>query len=365
MGSKQAATLSRLLDTVLSLPELQRAAWIAELGSEFDDLKPRLRSLLARAEQASDLMATLPKLSGHGEAGATHFRASHQAGETVGPYRLLRELGTGAMGVVWLAQRTDGLAPAQVALKFAHVAPARSDLQARLAREHQLLRALDHPNIARLFAADVTPSGQPYLVLEFVPGLPLHDYVAAERPSLARRLELFMQLTSAVAHAHQCQIVHRDLKPANVLVTVNHSVRLLDFGIGKLLAEGVPPQFQLSRSSGQPLTPAYASPEQVLGEPVGLPSDVYSLGVVLYELLTGRRPNAPARGSNLALRTAILEGTPVAPSALYLREATELWAPSRLAALDAIVGKALEKQPGARFPSAVQLATALEQLSQT
>lgn len=353
MGSKQAAALSRMLDTVLSLPEQQRAAWIDQLGEEFEHFKPRLRSLLARASAMSGMMATLPKLAEQAPSGVTQFRSQQLPGTAVGPYRLLRQLGIGAMGVVWLAERTDGLAPAQVALKFAHVAPARSDLQARLAREHQLLLALDHPNIARLYDADVTREGQPYLVLEFVAGLPLHEYVAAERPTLRQRLELFVQLARAVAHAHRCQIVHRDLKPANVLVTEDRAVRLLDFGIGKLLGHGVPAEFQLSRMTGQPLTPAYASPEQLLGAEVGLPSDVYSLGVMLYELLTGQRPHLPTPGSNLALRTAILENTPVAPSALYQPDE---WP----AQLDEIVAKALHKQPEARFASAAELAAALE-----
>lgn len=357
MGSKQAASLSRMLDTLLSLPSEQRTAWVDALAHPFAELKPRLHALLVRSRQLgeSQLMDTLPKLVESEPSSVTHFRASHEAGATVGAYRLIRELGAGAMGAVWLAERTDGFSPRQVALKFAHVAPRRSDLQARLAREHQLLLALDHPHIARLFDAGVTAQGQPYLVLEYVPGLALDAHVAAERPSLARRLELFLQLARAVAHAHQCQIVHRDLKPANVLVTERRGVRLLDFGIAKLLAHGVPPELQLSRLTGQPLTPAYASPEQVLGAAVGLPSDVYSLGVMLYELLTGQRPHALARGANLALRTAILEHTPVAP-----RYASETLDARQRAELDRIVARALHRQPALRFPSARELTAALE-----
>ena len=362
MSSKQAATLSRMLDEMLSLPEERRAAWVDGLADELADLKPRLHALLARSAQLGEdaLMATLPKLTEFADSSVAHFRTGHEVGARVGPYCLVRQLGIGAMGVVWLAQRSDGIPPAHVALKFAHVAARRSDLQARLSREHQLLLALDHPNIARLFAADVTSEGQPYLVLEYVAGLPLHEYVAAYRPGIVSRLRLFLQLTRAVAHAHGCQIVHRDLKPANVMVTEHHTVRLLDFGIGKLLAHGLPAELQLSRATGQPLTPAYASPEQLLGAPVGLPSDVYSLGVVLYELLTGQRPHALERGANLSLRTSILEHTPVAPSTLYPHESLGALSASQRAELDAIIGRALQKVPSARFASAHELASAIE-----
>ncbi|HEY2733202.1 MAG TPA: serine/threonine-protein kinase, partial [Polyangiales bacterium] len=253
----------------------------------------------------------------------------------------------------------DDLAPREVALKFAHLAPARADLPARLAREEQLLAALDHPNIARLYDACVSRRGQPYLVLEYVEGLAIDEYSKLTHPTTAQRLQMLLQIARAVAHAHQCQIVHRDLKPANVMVTANRSVRLLDFGIGKLLVDDLPPELQLSRLTGQPLTPAYASPEQIVGAAVGLASDVYSLGVVIYELLTGSRPYVYRAGSNRALREAILDAVPRQPSAQLAGGRLD---PERAAELDAIVSTALQKEPARRYPSARELADAIDAL---
>jgi serine/threonine protein kinase len=338
-------------------------AWVDGLGDEFAAIMPRLRALVVRSCSELDthaLLATLPKLNEPSEPGFSRFGAStHVAGSVVGPYALVRCLGVGAMGVVWLAARQDGIAPHDVALKFAHVAPRRSDLQARLAREQQLLAALDHPNIARLYAAGETLLGQPYLVLEYVPGLALHEYCSSQQPNAERRMQLFLQIAQAVAHAHACQIVHRDLKPANVMVSTAGMVRLLDFGIGKLLGEGLPAELQLSLLTGQPFTPAYASPEQVLGAAAGFASDVYSLGVVLYELLTGVRPYRYRSGSNRALREAILELVPPPPSAQSTALALE---PRLRDELDGIVRKALQKQPSERYASARELASAVERL---
>lgn len=362
MSSKYAAIFSQLIDAALALPPEERLAWVDGLGEEFAAVRPRLRALVARSclAETNELLATLPKLNRSPEPSIALFETTaHAAGSVVGAYRLVRCLGMGAMGVVWLANRTDGTAPHEVALKFAHMAPMRSDLLARLAREQQLLAALDHPNVARLYDAGVTPEGQPYLVLEYVPGLGLNEYCNARQPTTEQRLRLFLQIAQAVAHAHECQIVHRDLKPANVMVTASGTVRLLDFGIGKLLTDGVPMELQLSRLTGQPLTPAYASPEQVLCAEAGLPSDVYSLGVVLYELLTGVRPYIYELRSDRALQQAISEVVPMAPS--VRREDPSLRVTLR-AGLDAIVLKALHKQPAQRYPSAREFAAAIEQL---
>jgi hypothetical protein len=366
MGSKHSATLSRLLDAALALPTERRMAWVDGLGDEFAAVMPRLRALVVRSCEEPDsnaLLATLPKLNESAEPGLHRFGAgAHVAGSVLGPYCLVRCLGVGAMGVVWLATRQDDIAPHEVALKFAHVAPRRSDLQARLAREQQLLAALDHPNIARLYSAGETPEGQPYLVLEYVPGLALHEYCSSARPNAEQRLRLFLQIAQAVAHAHACQIVHRDLKPANVMVGAAGLVRLLDFGIGKLLGEGLPAELQLSLLTGQPFTPAYASPEQVVGAAAGFASDVYSLGVVLYELLTDVRPYRYRSGSNRALREAILELVPAAPSTQPTALAL---APQLQAELDRIVLTALHKQPAQRYPSACELASEIERLLTT
>jgi serine/threonine protein kinase len=368
VSQDHSTTLSQLLDAALAQPAEQRVAWVDGLAEEFASWKPRLRSLVTRSCRADqrELFDTLPKLERSSAPQVTHFEATaHLPGARIGPYRLQRRLGVGAMAVVWRAERTDGLPPRAVALKFAHAALHRSDLQARLVREQQLMAALDHPNIARLYSAGVTEEGQPYLVLEYVPGLQLHEYCRAQRPGLAARLALFAQICQAVAHAHACQIIHRDLKPANVMVCDDGRVRLLDFGIGKLLSDGLPAELQLSLLSGQPLTPAYASPEQVLGGAAGLASDVYSLGVLLYELLTGERPYVCRLDSNRALRQAIVEVTPPAPSSRgassWLAEVRAL-GPQLAAALDAVVLSALKKRPVQRHASAGELSRALEPL---
>jgi serine/threonine-protein kinase len=355
--------LSRLLDEALSLPAEQRLAWVEALGSEHDALKPRLRALLARSLAAASRaqLETLPGVGGGepqsepGPAGS----AVHAPGSTVGRYRLERRLGAGAMGVVWLASTAGGSPEPMVALKFAHTTERRDDLLVRLAREQRLLAALDHPNIARLYDSGVTADGQPYLVLEYVRGEPLDGYCAAHKPSLAHRLALFMQIANAVAHAHERQIVHRDLKPANVLVTADGHARLLDFGIGQLLQDGLPQGFLLSMIAGRPLTLAYASPEQVLGDRVGFSSDIYSLGVILYELVAGVRPFADSSGSNKALREAVLFAKPDPPSALHPGEGHER--PLRRA-LDEIVLRALSKRSAQRQGSARLLAEQVAQV---
>jgi serine/threonine-protein kinase len=354
------AILSRLLDSALELPPERRMAWLDGLDAEeLAPILPRLRVLVARScSPDAEAFDTLPKLPPAPEPLTRAVgHAPRAVGSIVGPYRLKRRLGEGGMGTVWLAERTDGAPPLEVALKFAHVAPLRSDLQARLTREQQLLAALDHPNIARIYAGDVTLEGHPYLVLELVNGLTLDEYCRVRQPSTAERLQLFLQIARAVAHAHGCSIVHRDLKPANIMISDGGMVRLLDFGVGKLLGGELPPDMELSRLNGQPLTPAYASPEQLLGAAVGFASDVYSLGVILYELLTGERPYATVRGSNRALREAILAAVPVAPS----RRREDLGLDAELGvALDAIVLEALRKQPDERYPSALELAAAVE-----
>jgi serine/threonine-protein kinase len=349
-----APSLSRLLDEALALSPERRLAWVDALGSEHDALKPRLRALLARsiAPASLGLLETLPGVGAvhDTEPASAGGAAGHAPGATVGRYRLVRRLGAGAMGVVWLASE-QGEPQRRVALKFAHVAERRGDLLVRLARERNLLAALDHPNIARLYDAGVTPQAQPYLVLEYIEGEPLDEYCALREPGLRERLALFLQIADAAAHAHDRQIVHRDLKPANVLVTAQGQARLLDFGIGQLLSDGLPQGLLLSMITGRPLTLAYASPEQVLGDQVSFASDVYSLGVILYELLTGSRPFMDA--STRELREAVLFGTPQPPSALCEGPAQE-----RLLrrALDPIALQALSKRRQQRQASARLLA---------
>jgi serine/threonine protein kinase len=355
MSDRPQSELNALLDAALQLPAEQRLAWVESLGSAFESHKPRLRALLARLPliESDRGLLTLPKLDQSSPDRPSPTQAQPLAGSRVGDYHLLRRLGVGGMGVVWLAESSERL----VALKFAHIAAQRPDLRARLGRERDLLAALEHPNIARLHDAGVTEDDRPYLVLEYVQGVPIDEYCACQQLGLARRLALFVQVVDAVAHAHQRRIVHRDLKPSNVLVTAPGEVRLLDFGVAKLLGdEQGPLELQLTRNSGRPLTPEYASPEQLSGADVGFPSDVYALGIMLYELAAGVRPHAGARRSQRELRAAILDQVPDAPSQVAEDPASQALLAG---ALDELVLSALEKRPERR-PTIDDFAASIE-----
>jgi serine/threonine-protein kinase len=343
------AELDRLLDEALDRPASERGRWMDLLGAEHAALEPRLRALLARAEdgEVRPYLDTLPKFDA-GLLDIPEFPSEgDRQGDVVGPYRLLRELGSGGMGVVWLAERTDGLINRPVALKLPHGAWRRAGLVERMAREREILAALSHPNIARLYDAGVTADGQPYLAIEYVEGEPVDVYCRERRLDVEARLRLFMQVANAVAYAHGKLTVHRDLKPANILVGADGQVRLLDFGIAKLLDDGQARETSFTEVSGRPLTPEYASPEQIVGEPLTVASDVYSLGVVLYELLAERRPYKLPRESRSALEEAILLADPPPPSAVADASRRR---PLR-GDLDTVVLKALKKPPPERYPT--------------
>jgi len=339
------SALNKLLDTALDLPPSERSAWLDRLGSEFDALKPRLRDLLSRSGgvETADFLNTLPKVDS--TAAELQPQLDSKVGELIGPYRLLRELGSGGMGSVWLAERIDGLVKRPVALKLPHGAWRFAGLAERMAREREILATLNHPNIATLYDAGVTVDGQPYLALEYVEGKPIDVYCKEHSLDVRARLKLFAQVANAVAHAHAKLVVHRDLKPSNVLVTQEGQVRLLDFGIAKLLEDGKTQRTQLTELSGRALTPDYASPEQILGEPLTIASDVYSLGVILYELLTEQRPYRLKRDSRGALEDAIVQADPKRPSDVAPRSIAK----SLRGDLDTIVLKALKKIPGERY----------------
>lgn len=350
------------MDAALQMPPGQRLAWVDALGPEHEAIRSRLRALVARscqAEVAHESLSTLPKLSDTAMRSEPAQSPSPQlAGAKVGPYVLLRRLGIGGMAVVWLAKDTLPGRERLVALKFAHSIPNRGDLLTRLARERDMLASLEHPNIARLYDAGVTTHQRPYLVLEYVEGVPLDEHCDRQCLGLARRLALFVQVADAVTHAHERRIVHRDLKPSNVLVTPGGEARLLDFGVGKILGDDATGgDFQLSHLTGRPLTPAYASPEQITGAEIGFATDIYSLGVMLYELLTGARPYKCPPDSARAMRAAILDIVPLAPS----EAAADPAAKARLrGGLDSMILTALRKQPERRQASMREFASQLE-----
>ena len=296
LSAEQARRLSTLLDEATDLAPAQRAAWLGELAQREPQLCELVGDLLAamQASQDGGGLETVDLI-------AQRFAQATQAadsleGHAFGPYRVLRLLGQGGMGSVWLAERADGLFARQVALKLVHTHLAGHALTERFARERSILAALAHPHIARLLDAGVSAEGQPYLALEYVEGTPLAAYCDAERLGLRARVALVVQVLSAVQHAHQNLVVHRDLKPSNILVTRDGQAQLLDFGIAKLMVEGEARETELTQAGGRALTLDYASPEQITGQPITTASDVYSMGVVLYELLCGQRPYSLARG---------------------------------------------------------------------
>lgn len=353
-------TLRRLLREALDLPLEHRDAWLHRLDEVHAIHRPHLRALLAHADDAvaSPILATLPKVETAAFAPAFWGDGvAHAEGARVGPYRLLRLLGEGGMGSVWLAERTDMLQGRPVALKLPRQSGRIDNLAERMAREREILAALDHPNIARLYDAGITADGQPFLALEVVEGHALDDHAARHSLDVPASLRLFLQVLRAVAHAHARLAVHRDLKPSNILVDNAGQAKLLDFGVAKLLAEGVAVETELTQQAGRALTLHYASPEQIAGLPLDTRTDIYSLGVVLFELLTRQRPYRLARESRGALEDAIAHQEPPRPSSVETD-------PARQRALrgdiDTIVLKALKKLPAERYATVDAFANDIE-----
>jgi tetratricopeptide (TPR) repeat protein len=289
---------------------------------------------------------TAPGLAHSPEAMDVQFSWS---GRRIGPYRVERLLGRGGMGTVLLARRDDAHFQQHVALKVLRLESSSPETLARFRNERQILAALQHPNIATLLDGGQTPEGQPYLVMEHVDGEPLTAFCEERRLSAAERLRLFLQVCAAVQYAHQQLVVHRDLKPANILVTRAGVPKLLDFGIAKLLAAAELGAAPLETQTGMYLmTPGYASPEQIRAEPVTTATDVYSLGVVLYELLTGRLPRQLERHSVAEMMRLVAETDPPPPSSHGL--------PALRGDLDTIVLRAMHRDPGRRYASVEQLA---------
>jgi serine/threonine-protein kinase len=280
-------------------------------------------------------------------------------GERVGRYRVLREIGRGGMSIVYLAERADDAFHRRVALKVLDRAPREA--RARFEQERQILASLDHPGIARLLDGGVDDGGRPYIVMELVEGEPIDRYCAERKLPVEARLALVAAVARAVAYAHRRLVVHRDLKPANLLVTAAGEVKLLDFGIAKLLDPAAAGPFAAppTRTALRLLTPEYATPEQVRGEPVTTASDVYQLGLVLFELLTGRRAHALAEGSLAELERTVCAGEPPRPSRCVAAGDAALR--RRLSGdLDCIVMTALRKEPDRRYASPAELAADLE-----
>ncbi len=359
MDAERWQKLSPLLDALLELDPHARERSLALLREEDPKLADDLAGLLALEAEGDDflsepLIAPLP--------GA-------RPDAVIGPYKLDRLLGEGGMGQVWLASRADGLYQRRVALKLLRPGLADPNLRLRFTRERQILARLGHPHIARLLDAGISADNQPYLALDYVDGEPITDWCKARALDVHACVRLFLQVCEAVSHAHANLIVHRDLKPSNILVTPLDEVRLLDFGIAKLLdsADQAPDN---TRTGLRAFTLHYAAPEQIRGEPVTTMTDVYSLGVVLYEVLCGTKPYRLKRQTDAEWEEAILGADPLRPSSMLVRGADDnktrdpavLRRRARQLAgdLDNIVLKALAKRAEQRYPSVEAMALDLQ-----
>lgn len=341
--------IQALFHEAVDLPAERRCALLdAECGND-EALKSEVLRLLDEDDHGSSLLDR-----GVATAADAVLGAEPDALSALGPYRMVRVIGEGGMGVVYLAERTDleSLAAVKI-LRDAWLSPARRD---RFAAEQRTLAQLNHPSIARLFDAGTLPDGTPWIVMEYVDGVPLTD--AARGRAVPERLRLFERVCEAVGHAHGHLVIHRDLKPSNVLVTAEDDVKLLDFGISKQLGvRGA--SADATRTMARLMTPAYAAPEQVRGEPVGVHTDVYSLGVVLYELLTGQLPFDFSTRTPVQAELDIVERTPERPSVVVRRDgggpgravSAAAWAD-----LDVLCLTAMHKDPARRYRTVEALA---------
>src|SRR5882724_11952744 len=334
--------ISPYLDEVLDLEIEARAAWLQDLQAREPEKAARVRAHLLE-------LAELDKQNFLGSAATSLLAAASLAGETFGSYTLDRSIGYGGMGTVWLAHRSDGRFEGQVAVKLLNAALVGHPTEQRFAREGSVLAKLKHPNIAHLLDAGVAGGSQPYLVLEYVSGDRIDLYCEKHELSIEQRITLFLVVLAAVAHAHSNLIVHRDIKPANILVTDDGVVKLLDFGVAALLSPSAEEATNLTSHIATGLTPGYAAPEQLLGEPITTATDVYALGLVLFVLLAGTHPSNPAGKTASELMRLTLETDAPRPSELASKAGT-----GRLLRgdLDNIIAMTLRRNPTERYSTA-------------
>ncbi len=343
---------SDLFEQALEVPDAMRQAWLDERCAADPELESEVASLLASHLQVqSGFLEAQVK-----GAVVALFEGSSAADaeRRIGPYRLIRELGRGGMGTVYLAERDDEHYQSSVAIKLIRPGFDTDFILARFKRERQILAHMKHPNIPRLLDGGTSEDGMPYIVMEYIEGSWITDYAKLYDLGIEQRLRLFIDVCSAVEHAHRNFVVHRDLKPGNILVDSNGVPKLLDFGICKLLHAD---PMAGSETMAAMLTPDYASPEQIRGDPVTIASDVYSLGAVLYELLTGTRPHRIERFTPMEIERAICIDDTAQPSSVARSPAI---ARQLAGDLDNILLRALEKEPAARYPTAEAFAADLQ-----
>ncbi len=364
--------IDELLQAALDREPEERSRFLDAACAGDPSLRENVEKLLAADARCRGILDQPPRLDFDTIAPA----AGDAAGDRIGPYRIEREIARGGMGVVYLASRADDAFERRVAIKVLSPGRMSASLERRFRGERQILAALEHPNIARLYEGGTTEGGRPYLVMEYVDGLRLDEYCNRERLGVRRRLEIFRKICAAVHFAHQRLVVHRDLKPSNILVDAAGEPKLLDFGIAKLLdPEALPVTVEATLTGLRPMTPGYASPEQVRGEAITTASDVYSLGVLLYELLTGRPPHRFERLTPHEVERVLAEEEPLKPSVAAARAAAGAASaepsPEQVCRrrgvtaaqlrrqlegdLDTIVLSALRREPARRYGSVEQL----------
>lgn len=360
MDKETWKTVKDLYGKVLEMPKGEQEDFIKDLESNKPEVASLLRSLI---NDESESFATLdsPAISKIQQPKAQE--PTSLIGKQIGKYKLTFLIGVGGMGQVYLADRTDLDAHQQVAVKIINSGYLSEIYDKRFERERKILSRLNHPHITRIYDGGISDAGMPYIVMEYVEGMPLIEYVNEQKLSLSKRLELFLDLCSAVSYAHQNFIMHRDLKPGNILVTNHGIVKVIDFGIAKILEDDSAEE-DLTMMGYIPLTPAYASPEQLKGEPLTMVSDVYSLGVILYELVTGNKPFPGSTKSNVALTERLSHLAPASkPSTKINPEISDdlkSWRREIEGDIDNIILKALKEVPTERYSNANQFAEDIE-----
>jgi tetratricopeptide (TPR) repeat protein/predicted Ser/Thr protein kinase len=345
--------VARILDVALELTPEQRPAFLERACAGDAELRTEVEAVLAGAEAEAFLKVPATELAGPLLDTAVAME------EVIGPYRLVRELGHGGMGVVYLAERADGQFEQRVALKLIKRGMDSEEILRRFLAERQVLARLSHAHIARLLDGGVTPAGQPWFAMEYVDGVPLHRYCGDRGLGIEELLAVFVKVCEAVQYAHRNLVVHRDLKPSNILVTAGGEIKLLDFGIAKVLTQE-PADETVTRAEQRLMTPEYAAPEQLRGEPVTTATDVYALGAILYLLLTGQPAHRLAGRTAAERERVICELEPDPPSEAVRGTGRERLRRRLAGDLDTIVLQALRKEPVRRYPSVEALLDDLE-----
>jgi eukaryotic-like serine/threonine-protein kinase len=348
--------IEAVFEQTLDIPEEKRIEFLKNKFNGDDELRREVESLLSSHAQAGSF---IDKRSLFFFEEKMEEGDDLPANELIGPYRIVRELGRGGMGTVYLAERADEQYEKQVAIKLIKRGMDTDSVLRHFRNERQILAGFDHPNIARLFDGGTTNDGLPYFVMEYIEGLPINEYCATHKISLVERLKLFREVCAAVSYAHRHTVIHRDIKMSNILVTSDGTPKLLDFGIAKILQPGAGLEALMTMTGVRSMTPEYASPEQVRGKPVTTASDVYSLGIVLYELLVGRSPYHFTSRSPLDVAREITDTEPPRPSTAVDRGDGNLKSEisnlkSLRGDLDNIVLMALRKEPERRYQSVEQ-----------